>query len=331
MKDLEHIRSLLSAEGIAREKCLSSLLDLPWFIPPIVEGRRLNDKAPHYTMVVPIFNQEQIILRFFREHFAHCDLPHDLIVIFDCCSDDSRNAFRQTLGELNAPQLCSIVEIVTSVPYFETACDNIGFIIADTEEIIEFQPDLILGTTGYDARLLAVLRQKGVFSVSGRCGHSLRAVYREPLWPLSYFYRRKDMATRVGLHGRLIESVGFDVDDTDTTAYFCETVNRGPIAFRQRDLAELGFLDQVNFFLGDDDHDLNLRAWLSKGLLPAYVPIKVRSNLSDGSTRKPRDSLNAEIYAKLLQRPNNSVLKRFERVYKPYCSPTAFHFERERS
>ncbi len=39
------------------------------------------------------------------------------------------------------------------------------------------------------------------------------------------------------------------------------TNNRGPIIYRAEALRELGFFDEVNFVLGNDDHDMNRRAF----------------------------------------------------------------------
>jgi hypothetical protein len=47
------------------------------------------------------------------------------------------------------------------------------------------------------------------------------------------------------------------------------TNNRGPIIYRPEALRELGFFDEVNFVLGDDDHDMDRRA-VFRGWYAAY-------------------------------------------------------------
>jgi Glycosyltransferases involved in cell wall biogenesis len=297
----------------------------PWFVSPVLSRfEQIKPVDARYTMVVPVFNQEQLIGKFLEAHFAMATLSHDIIAIFDCCSDDSLAAFWKGIADHACPLVSSVTSIVTGVPFFETACDNLGFAAASTDFIIEYQADMLMGTHGYDARMLSGLADERVFCVSGRCGHSLLTVYGQPRWPRSIGYRKAERQARIGLCGSLIEKQGADVDDRQKIGYFSETVNRGPIAFRRADLASLNYLDHANFFLGDDDHDINLRAYLLTGRLPAYIPIKIRSDLAWGSTRKPRDPLNAEIFQKLKARPDTSALGRFKDFYRPYCSPAAF-------
>lgn len=324
------LASLTSVEAYAAYPTLASQLRLPWFAPPRIDDRIVYSTRPaQYTAVLPVFNQQEILGRFAQAHFANAVAQHDVVVIFDCCTDESRATFLQAVREFKTARLSSLLMVSTPVPYFETACDNLGFMLADTPLIIEYQPDLMMATHAYDARLLSALSDPRVFCASGRCGHSLRDAYpasRRP-WPLAWMRRLRARCDRIGLTGARLEKMGLQVDDTRPIGYLCETVNRGPVAFRSRDLRALGLLDQANFFLGGDDHDLNLRAFLATGMLPAYVPIRVGSKLSDGSTRKPRDALNARIFKSLSERSDHSVLRRFEGFYRPYCRPTPIRLE----
>ena len=43
--------------------------------------------------------------------------------------------------------------------------------------------------------------------------------------------------------------------------YVAETCNRGPLLFVGRRLKALNYLDEDNFVLGDDDHDVMARAY----------------------------------------------------------------------
>lgn len=327
-KDEAALRARLSPEGMAAEPSLSAITRHPWFRPPDVRLHRRSTRDPACTVVLPVHNQERIVGRFLADHLATSVEPHDLVVVFDSCADQSRSAFWASLDALPNQRLCSVAEITTSVPYFETACDNLGFVVADTPVVIECQVDLIMGTHGYDRRLLRALQDERVSTASGRAGHSLRNVYAPPPGVSRETWAAEMKRGEVGLCGRLIETAGFDVADASDTAWFCETVNRGPLAFRRGDLQRLGYLDHENLFLGDDDHDFNFRAWRATGQLPAYVPMKVRSNLEEGSTRKPRDAANQEVFEKLRSRPDRSALRLHEQDYKPYCPPTEFRMPR---
>ncbi|UDF03395.1 hypothetical protein [Asticcacaulis sp. AND118] len=318
--------SALPLDKILAADCLRPLVGLPWFTPPKAQVRHFNRVSADYTAIIPIFNQEAIIGRFLKDFFLHSRLPHNIVAIFDCCADESRKAFWAGIETYATAKLGSVIEVITPVPYFETACDNLGFLLADAPRVIEFQPDLILGTPGYDAKMMGVLDDPRVFSASGRCGHSLLNVYGPAAGQDLAEFQAEEAALEIGLTGRKIETDGFDVDDANDTAYFCETVNRGPLAFRLSDLKRLNYFDHANFFLGDDDHDLNLRARQDLALQAAYVPMKVRSNLSEGSTRKPRDPLNADIFAKLNARENASRLAQFKSYYIQPAKPEAFEF-----
>ena len=319
------INAVLETSSLASRRHFRSLVELHWYSPPKLH--ELIDfnagQNARYTLVLPVFNQEKIIYDFIKNNDQHACLPYNIIAIFDCCSDNSLASFKAALQDLKSNLLVQVAAVITDVPYFETACDNIGFLLSENEFIIETQPDLFMATKDYDRKLLDVLRNPKVSCVSGRCGHSLAELFSFPKIQGMLLKRSVERA-RVGLFGTKIETHGLLVDDTLEVAFYCETVNRGPVAFRKNDLVQIEYFDQENFFLGDDEHDFNLRTWLTTGKLPAYLPLKIRSKLEWGSTRKKRDPLNQLIHDRLQVRPNNSVLKRFRPFYRPYCQPVQF-------
>ena len=98
-----------------------------------------------------------------------------------------------------------------------------------------------------------------------------------------------------GNAGRLGETVfhdsEFEVRDRQIV-YVGQTVNRGPLAFDLTKLSELHFLSEDAFFLAFDEHDLFLRAWISKKWRVCYRQIYFRSPRELGSTRKQRQLRN---------------------------------------
>jgi GT2 family glycosyltransferase len=70
--------------------------------------------------------------------------------------------------------------------------------------------------------------------------------------------------------------------------YVGEVIMRGPLCFRKSDLMKLGYLNQDAFFLGYDEIDLSLRAWMLLGKRVAFMPIYLFSPAEWGSTRKPK-------------------------------------------
>src|SRR5439155_24496322 len=133
-------------------------------------------------------------------------------------------------------------------PIFETACDNIGFWLAETDAIIEVQSDIQVREAGFDAlmlRTLAMTPQPA--AASGRCGHSFFGL-RGALVRAVFGGRREDY---IGLYGKLIETAA-PVEPLRGRVYRCETVPRGPWALRKADLEAIGYLDERFFFLGND-------------------------------------------------------------------------------
>jgi hypothetical protein len=76
---------------------------------------------------------------------------------------------------------------------------------------------------------------------------------------------------------------------------------RGPVAFEKYRYLQLGGLNTKSFFLGFDEHDLNLRGRQQHAWLSAFIPIAFNSPLEDGSMRKKR-SRKAKIELFLAQK-----------------------------
>jgi len=85
-----------------------------------------------------------------------------------------------------------------------------------------------------------------------------------------------------------------------------QTVMRGPIVYRTNDLASLGGFDSESFYLGFDEHELNLKAFLKIGKTCAFLRIKTYAIYAEGATRK-RKSFNQIYLANMYksERSNN--------------------------
>ena len=198
---------------------------------------------------------------------------YDIIFILDASFDDSLPTLRDILISptcLGSSMLRARV-LVQPTAVFETSADNLGLTLADPSHFyIELQADMVLDETGWNRDLVRpMLEYNDVFSVGGRCGHGLSN--EQP-----YFI------------GRCNETVG-QTDAglkkaTENSFYITETNTRGPLAWRADVLRDLGFLDEVSFFLGTDDHDLNRRA-LMKGWYAAYKYVPFYAPMELGATR----------------------------------------------
>jgi hypothetical protein len=163
--------------------------------------------------------------------------------------------------------------LVQPTSIFETSSDNLGFTLATTTTtttaadgdddntnapfLIEIQSDMLVAQTGWNRDMARPLLQYGdLFAVGGRCGHP-----NGPDEQQSYMYGRCD-EDFAHLDTTMQQQYEHQLQVVGTTC-------RGPIIFRSDVLQSLGYLDEVNFHQGNDDHDLFRRA-LHKGWHVAF-------------------------------------------------------------
>jgi glycosyltransferase involved in cell wall biosynthesis len=273
------------------------------------------------TVIIPVFNQEPFILRCLQGVSRNLKHASDLVVILDSCTDQSEQIVLSFLLQADLSAFGRITVLRTTYPIFETRCDNLGICLSRGDYVIEIQSDIEVQSFGFDDLLEAPMRQlPQVFSTSGRGGHWFglllprrERLRRFPVTTLLWEHRGVD---QVGYTGMAIEQAPNHVAFQHHSFAICETIMRGPWCLRKTDLVALNLLDEVNLFLGNDDHDLHARATLI-GLKCAYVPMRFNSPLKYGSTRQPRVGRNLEAYQRLSRRPDNSYLSKFLHTYSP--------------
>jgi len=207
---------------------------------------------PEYSVVMPSYNVRSI-LELTVPRLCNTTVGlWEVVFVLDGCYDDSLKALRQMLltapcsGNENSTLMRARV-VVQPTEVFETSSDNIGFLLVNPSHfIIEIQSDMLLEERGWNRDLARpLLEYNDVFSVSGRCGHG------------------QGPSSRASV-GRCDKDVGATSEkkkiDTKDAFYITATNNRGPLMFRVDALRKLGYLDEVNFMMGSDDHDLNRRA-----------------------------------------------------------------------
>lgn len=271
------------------------------------------------TIVVPVFNQEHFIRKCLAGISGNITTPSDLVVILDFCTDRSESAVISFLEEARAC-FCRITVLRATCPIFETRCDNLGFLLSRGDHVIEVQSDIEVQTPGFDALLKAPMQHAPeIFSTSGRggtwFGQLLPRRERKKRFPIRTRLWERMGWDRIGYTGASIVDAAHHAGSAGAYAR-AETVMRGPWCLRRRDLVDLGLLDEKNFFLSNDDHDLHARAW-DKGLRCGYAPMRFNSPLNAGSTRQPRSGVNLEVYERLMLRPSNGYLATFLADYRP--------------
>ncbi len=217
-----------------------------------------------FSIVMPVYNQEAIIVNNLKSVFEMTQDLFEVIVICDGCSDKTQSVIIDWWRTYSPPPRCIqfvLVHIKDSI--FETACDNIGFKLSSGPMIVEIQADMTMTQHGYNEMLAQPLYSyDDIIGVSGRCTHDDR------------------------------DSIGLATmqEQTDQLSggkcYLMASINRGPLLLDRMKLIACGFLDE-GFVLGNDDHDLFYRAWTSHGFRACYVKMPFISDLKDGTTRKP--------------------------------------------
>jgi glycosyltransferase involved in cell wall biosynthesis len=280
-----HLKKYIKVEIMDLEELINNRYNYNFINNPrsdniikIIKCLTFRESALVFSIVMPIFNQESIItnnLDALLNFTGECD--YEIILILDACSDNTEIKIMEWSETKNFeiyPLISKLTILKSEIPLFETAADNLGFFCAKGKYLLEIQADMEMTEPNYNMKLLTpFLQDNRIIGISGRCCHSF------------------DQKSGVGKLGRDIEldlnKLNVDVD----CYYLADTCNRGPLLLDSSKVYELGFLDEANFFLDNSDHDLFARS-KAKGWLCGYCPIDFKSELKDGSTRKPRDPLN---------------------------------------
>ena len=205
-----------------------------------------------YSVVIPIFNQEDIIVDNLKSIIEHTLGTFEIILILDYCFDKTEKNIMEFIEsyENNTTKFVQIKIFKNeSLPLFETKCDNIGFKNSVGTYCLEIQADMKMTQRGYNIQLTRPFKKlENVIAVSGRCAHNI---------------------FRGGGIGKLGENIEKTIDELKIQKnkfYVFDTCNRGPLLLDRKKLEELNYLDEDNYFLDNSDHDLMIRAYLTKNI-----------------------------------------------------------------
>jgi glycosyltransferase involved in cell wall biosynthesis len=227
-----------------------------------------------YSIVIPVFNQEDIIIDNLKSIIHNTINNFEIIIILDYCFDNTEKKLLDFLENYkNSKDDFIQIKIYKNelIPLFETKCDNIGFKNSIGKYCLEIQADMKMTEMAYNLHLTKpFLLYDNVIAVSGRCAHNL-------------FLRGG-----IGKLGRNIEKNITDLNLNKNKFYVYETCNRGPLLLDRKKLEELNFLNEDEYFLDNSDHDLMARAYLKKNYICGYVPIDFDAPLILGSMRNTK-------------------------------------------
>jgi glycosyltransferase involved in cell wall biosynthesis len=264
--------------------------------PVLVYFAALSGATPRFTIVMPAFNHESNIEDTLDAAARSASLPFACIIVDDGSEDATVERATSFLESRRSPLVATATIIRNPIPAFETACDNLGFMLADTEIIVEVQADIQIREPAFDALFMrAGATSPKPSAISGRCGHTFTLLQSRGL--LRSLLRRPSHES-VGLCGKAIETPEV-INNIKGQIYRCETVNRGPWMVFKSDLERHGYLDERHFFQGNDDHDYHRRLFGAEGRRPLYVPVSLYAPLALGAQRRTRTGVNRRVFEAL--------------------------------
>lgn len=292
--------------------------------PPITTGvlvfnpsSAIKGLQPDYTLSMPIHNREHTLLPTLERVFATTTGIWELVIVLDACTDKTeavlwewlaaftthqypRMRARSCACALAARALSSAVSVASftlpmrivvmateaSRPLYETASDNWAMSTSNPSSFYALiQADTLLHEHGWNTKMAALAyAHREVFAIGGRCGgdstpNGNASGARALKGDCNGQWFRPPPAALVGESG--------------LTLHLRDWIVRAPLLLRASYTRELGFLDELRFFHGRDDHNLCLRA-AAAGYVCGYLPIDVLDGRRfaqrlDGETDTIRD------------------------------------------
>lgn len=283
------------------------------FLKPfkVFSVNKFNSK-PKVSVIVPVFNKDKIITEMLDKLIASLTTDYELIIIDDASTDNSKENITEYLKCKNVDH----VFISTTVPIFETACDNLGFFLARGFYLLEVQSDIIINDKGFDKRMISALDNNKFSSVSGRSCHSWFDLLskKEKIINILKFYSPVSLflfgTGATGYVGQKLYNNELTSSVSPGDVYEADTNCRGPWLTNKFLLNEIGALDTNNFFLGFDDHDFNLRG--SKlGYRSGFTPVLQTCDKNNSSSFKKKQGINQKIYNYLAE---NKQIHSFKKI-----------------
>ena len=221
---------------------------------------------PKFSIILTVYNQESVVGNTVKHIFELTTESFELVVVFDACTDNSIHSITSSISDKALPQnLNHVMLIRQDTPVFETTANNIGMRASCGKYWVLVQDDMDIVYKGWNSAAASPLRiYSDVFAVSMRDAHMMYSENTEPISGI----------------------VGMSSEHDECTLYVRDTVNRGPLVLRGSMVSRLGYLDEKNFYLGNDDHDLMMRAYVNYGWVCGFFHVPNDISVTEGNTRK---------------------------------------------
>lgn len=248
------------------------------------------------SVVLPIHNQQDIIQMVLNGIWNNSSsLVSQVVIVLDGCTDRTEEIVLKYLA-INDGLIPTIVAYAPNV--FEVKANNIGFKLANQPYVVNVQDDIVIQELGWDVRMLKpFLVYNDVFAVTARTACN------------NYIDSNGNM--------QWSDMVGHDQSSPRDIFYVRQIVNRGPLMFRAWMLEELGYLDETYAPLGLDDSDICMRAYRYTQWVVGSYPIKYRSDMEWGTTRKTSQHIQSSAFVR-----NSKILMytHHDAMTKPFAS-----------
>ena len=155
-------------------------------MPNLILRREFSIPNCAISVVMPLFNQEEIIIEVLTKVMKSVKSSFELILINDCSTDETlERLITFASGDFKNSNLSKLEVYSSDHPRFETFCDHFGFSKASGEFLLEIQADMFVDDPGFDIRMIqAFNKYDDVFALSGRGTHDINEVvdpYRDSL------------------------------------------------------------------------------------------------------------------------------------------------------
>jgi glycosyltransferase involved in cell wall biosynthesis len=297
---------------------------MPFFARTLKFKKNYNEDIPLISIVVPIYNQQEIIDKNLGMLVKNMSCKFEFIIIDDHSSDLSCLKVLDFFKNIESNLLTSVKVYSFKIQKFETYCDNFGVKMSQGKYVMLFQPDMQIMEEKFDTKFLKAYNSlPNIFMLSGRGVHKhpsniktfnfvdyvkhyyhkfIGRKYIDKLlngvtipYNIAKVIPTKSHFYSSGEAGRLDLNFEQELMNDFSYAYLGETIMRGPLFFEKTKFQRLGGFDTKAFFLGDDDHDLCIRARMNSEYV-GFVPINVISSRKDSTNLKNRSVFTRIIY-----------------------------------
>lgn len=232
-----------------------------------------------FTIILTIHNKEWLIQQQLESLKNTINLPIELNIVFDGCTDGSYQKYLSWLNQNKTFKDFHKINEFFASNVFETKANNIGLKAANSKHLVIVQDDMILNEKDWLLRMKKPFEMSDVFSVTARTAHDW--VYNPNTKHESMLENLNNCWCDILIHTNHANKSTIDRDIFAVR----DSANRGPLMLCHDSLKKLNFLDEEFAPQDMDDHDLNYRAFKELGKVAGCYWIDFISQDEWGGTR----------------------------------------------